>query len=74
MRFRERSVVTVAASYITEFVGTRPEGFRSRDGGRTWSMLHMGVNMKSPLSSVLPDSPLKFCLLRLLVKVIPSSV
>ena len=41
----------------TLFVGTRPEGFRSRDGGRTWSKLHMGVNMKSPLSPALPDSP-----------------
>ena len=41
----------------TLFVGTRPEGFRSRDGGRTWSKLQMGVNMKSPLSPALPDSP-----------------
>jgi photosystem II stability/assembly factor-like uncharacterized protein len=41
----------------TLFVGTRPEGFRSRDGGRTWNKLQMGVNMKTPLSPALPDSP-----------------
>ena len=35
----------------TLFVGTRPEGSRSRDGGRTWSKLPMGVNMNGPIGA-----------------------
>jgi photosystem II stability/assembly factor-like uncharacterized protein len=32
------------------FVGTRPQGFRSQDGGKTWEKLPMGVDESAPLS------------------------
>ena len=35
----------------TIFAGTRPEGFRSRDGGRSWQKLDMGVNMECPIGT-----------------------
>ena len=35
----------------TIFAGTRPEGFRSRDGGKTWDKLSMGVNMECPIGT-----------------------
>ena len=31
------------------FVGTRPQGFRSQDGGKTWEKLSMGVDESAPL-------------------------
>ena len=35
----------------TIFAGTRPEGFRSRDGGKSWDKLSMGVNMECPIGT-----------------------
>jgi photosystem II stability/assembly factor-like uncharacterized protein len=35
----------------TLFVGTRPAGFRSRDGGKTWEELAMGVNLNCPIGT-----------------------
>ena len=35
----------------TIFAGTRPEGFRSRDGGKSWQKLDMGVNMECPIGT-----------------------
>jgi photosystem II stability/assembly factor-like uncharacterized protein len=31
------------------FVGTRPDGFRSRDGGKSWEALPIGVDHTAPL-------------------------
>jgi photosystem II stability/assembly factor-like uncharacterized protein len=33
----------------TIFVGTRPEGFRSRDGGKKWEKLNIPVNIPCPV-------------------------
>ena len=43
------SVAVDPARTDTIFAGTRPEGFRSRDGGKTWDKLSMGVNMDCPI-------------------------
>jgi len=33
----------------TLYVGTRPNGFRTRDGGKTWDKLEIGVDQSAPL-------------------------
>jgi photosystem II stability/assembly factor-like uncharacterized protein len=45
------SVAVDPAHTDTIFAGTRPEGFRSRDGGKTWDKLDMGVNMECPIGT-----------------------
>ena len=45
------SVAVDPANPDTIFAGTRPEGFRSRDGGKSWDKLDMGVNMDCPIGT-----------------------
>lgn len=45
------SVALDPADTDTIFAGTRPEGFRSRDGGKSWQKLEMGVNMECPIGT-----------------------
>ena len=45
------SVAVDPSDSDTIFAGTRPEGFRSRDGGRSWQKLDMGVNMDCPIGT-----------------------
>ena len=45
------SVAVDPAHTDTIFAGTRPEGFRSRDGGKTWDKLNMGVNKECPIGT-----------------------
>ena len=45
------SVAVDPANTDTIFAGTRPEGFRSRDGGKTWDKLDMGVNLDCPIGT-----------------------
>ncbi len=45
------SIAVDPADPGTIFVGTRPEGFRSRDGGKSWSRLRMDVNMDGPIGA-----------------------
>ena len=45
------SVAVDPSNSDTIFAGTRPEGFRSRDGGKSWQKLDMGVNMECPIGT-----------------------
>ena len=45
------SVAIDPSNVDTIFAGTRPEGFRSRDGGKSWDKLDMGVNMDCPIGT-----------------------
>jgi len=45
------SVAVDPANTDTIFAGTRPEGFRSRDGGKTWDKLSMGVTLECPIGT-----------------------
>ena len=45
------SVAVDPANTDTIFAGTRPEGFRSRDGGKTWDKLSMGVSLECPIGT-----------------------
>jgi photosystem II stability/assembly factor-like uncharacterized protein len=45
------SIAVDPADADTIFVGTRPDGFRSQDGGRTWEKLDMGVNLNCPIGT-----------------------
>jgi photosystem II stability/assembly factor-like uncharacterized protein len=43
------SVVVDPTDSDTIFVGTRPDAFRSRDGGKTWDALSLGVTVPCPV-------------------------
>ena len=45
------SVAVDPVNTDTIFAGTRPEGFRSRDGGKSWDKLSMGVNKECPIGT-----------------------
>ncbi len=45
------SVAVDPANTDTIFAGTRPEGFRSRDGGKSWDKLSMGVTLECPIGT-----------------------
>ena len=45
------SVAIDPANPDTIFAGTKPEGFRSRDGGNSWDKLDMGVTKECPIGT-----------------------
>ena len=45
------SVTVDPSNSNTIFAGTRPEGFRSRDGGKSWDKLSMGVTKECPIGT-----------------------